>query len=367
MGSNQELLLKVLEPGAALDEDECRTLQDKADVREECRVALDIVSACRRDREHVDVQEALARFHTLHHSVSECSASVIPMAPVRPRHALLRRLSWAAAAIALLVVVFVTARFFRSTTPEPLASVATSHHPILLDVDGTTKPISVESALRPIHLPSLQTAKPSKEIKTMTVSVPAGQSLTLSLPDGSTVSMYPNSTLSYPSVFTGDERRVKLTGKATFQVVHDEAHPFFVDAEAVETKVLGTMFNICTYSGAPIRVTLIEGRIQVCDPYHCIVLNPGEQAAFFQTKDMIISDVDTQTLRGWLKGQLHYHDAPLSTVVEDLCRYYDVTPHDLANLPPSSTKVSLDASCSRSLSEVIDILNKTNQFNISIR
>lgn len=395
--ADEELLLKALEPGAVLSEEERRALVGDAALREECLGALEVVSACRRDREHVDAGEALARFHASHHATASTSndsthpiAPITPIDPIDPTHPIhpigpitpidpitpiaptrpsrsRRHLAWLAAAAALIAVVVVATTLVRPTPSQPLATVAPGHQPILLDVGGTTKPISVESTLKPINLPTPQATTNKKKIESVKVSVPTGQSLTLRLPDGSTVSLYPNSTISYPSAFTGDERRVTLSGKATFHVVHDAAHPFFVDAEGVETKVLGTMFNISTYSGAPIRVTLIEGSIQVCDPYHCVVLNPGEQAAFFQTKDMTINNVDVQTFKGWLKGRFYYHDASVSTLVEDLCKYYDKSPDDLNNIPPYGTKANLDASRTASLKEVIDILNKTNKFNISIR
>jgi transmembrane sensor len=49
------------------------------------------------------------------------------------------------------------------------------------------------------------------------LSVPAGQRVHITLPDGSKVWVNAGSTLSYPSVF-GKERRVKITGEAFFEV-----------------------------------------------------------------------------------------------------------------------------------------------------
>ena len=98
----------------------------------------------------------------------------------------------------------------------------------------------------------------------------------------------------------------------------------------METKVLGTVFNVSTYEGTPKRVTLISGSVQVCDAYHCVVLQPSEQARFFDYQAMDVVKADTLTYTSWMEGEFYYHDAPLSFVIEDLCRYYDCQPADFS-------------------------------------
>lgn len=66
------------------------------------------------------------------------------------------------------------------------------------------------------------------------------------LPDGSTVELQPRGRLSYPAVFAPAARHVYLSGEGFFQVVKDPAKPFFVHANELVTKVLGTSFTIKT-------------------------------------------------------------------------------------------------------------------------
>lgn len=66
------------------------------------------------------------------------------------------------------------------------------------------------------------------------LSVPAGQRVHITLPDGSKVWVNAGSTLSYPSVF-GKERRVKITGEAFFEVAKGK-RPFVVSTGKVDVK-----------------------------------------------------------------------------------------------------------------------------------
>ena len=54
---------------------------------------------------------------------------------------------------------------------------------------------------------------------------------------------------------------VKLDGEAYFAVAKDAAHPFIVQTDNMETRVLGTKFNVCGFQGKDTRITLIEGSV----------------------------------------------------------------------------------------------------------
>ena len=62
----------------------------------------------------------------------------------------------------------------------------------------------------------------------LSVSVPYGQRVSLTLQDGTSVWLNAGTTLRYPALFTGRERRVEIEGEARFEVVHDAKHPFIV-------------------------------------------------------------------------------------------------------------------------------------------
>lgn len=99
------------------------------------------------------------------------------------------------------------------------------------------------------------------------------------LPDGSTATLNEGSTLSYS--FTETTREITLTGEAYFDVTHDASKPFTVHSGKVNTRVLGTAFNVKAYPGQEeIFVTVTRGKVQVGDDQRTYgVITPDEQIA----------------------------------------------------------------------------------------
>jgi ferric-dicitrate binding protein FerR (iron transport regulator) len=88
--------------------------------------------------------------------------------------------------------------------------------------------------------------------------------LVINLSDGSTIILQPNSQVSYPSVFSGSSREVYLTGEAFFEIKKDPTNPFFVHAQQVVTKVLGTSFYVKTDSlNQRVTVSVKTGKVSV--------------------------------------------------------------------------------------------------------
>ena len=98
------------------------------------------------------------------------------------------------------------------------------------------------------------------------------------LPDGSTVTLNEGSTLIYS--FTETTREVTLSGEGYFDVAHDAQKPFIVHSGNVNTKVLGTAFNIKAYPGQEILVTVTRGKVEVGDEQQTYgIITPDEQIA----------------------------------------------------------------------------------------
>lgn len=90
------------------------------------------------------------------------------------------------------------------------------------------------------------------------------QPLKLTLSDGSRITLYPGSRISYSSPFQGDKREVFLSGKGYFNVTKDDSKPFIVYANQLVTKVVGTSFIIDAFEGnSSPRVEVRSGKVKV--------------------------------------------------------------------------------------------------------
>ena len=96
-----------------------------------------------------------------------------------------------------------------------------------------------------------------------TLFVPRGTDYSLTLSDGTRVKLNSDSEISFPSRFSGQERRVRIQGEAYFEVTKSET-PFIVETDEMEVEVLGTIFNINSYSASPCcMATLVKGSVKV--------------------------------------------------------------------------------------------------------
>jgi transmembrane sensor len=111
--------------------------------------------------------------------------------------------------------------------------------------------------------------------------------IVFSLADGTTVTLAPQSVLSYASSFGEKERKVELTGEAQFDVSRETAYPFIVRENDIIATVLGTLFNVKTQPGDSVMVVeLINGKLKVENinsagqTLTSIILNPDERVVY---------------------------------------------------------------------------------------
>jgi transmembrane sensor len=159
-----------------------------------------------------------------------------------------------------------------------------------------------------------------------TMTTPKGRQFNLVLADGSKVWLNAASSITFPIVFTGKERKVTITGEAYFEVAHNAAMPFIVEKGNASVLVLGTHFNVNAYDDeSEINVTLLEGSVNVRNGSNNNTIKPGQQAQFKQDgKIMVLSDVDIDNVVAWKNGRMHFQGADIGTVMRQMSRWYDV-------------------------------------------
>ncbi|MVT07891.1 FecR family protein [Chitinophaga tropicalis] len=159
-----------------------------------------------------------------------------------------------------------------------------------------------------------------------TISTPRGGQYQLTLSDGTKVWLNASSSLRYPAAFSGKERHVQLTGEGYFEVAKNASMPFHVQAGNVDVEVLGTHFNINSYTDEPsIRTTLLEGSVKVTDGRQASMLKPGQEASVKPEGGIKVqSDVDTEEVIAWKNGIFQFKAADIETVLRQAARWYDI-------------------------------------------
>ena len=154
-----------------------------------------------------------------------------------------------------------------------------------------------------------------------------GQKLNLVLADGTQVYLNSGSTIKFPQRFSGNSREVELQGEAFFDVAKNPNKPFIIKSDEVETTVLGTSFNINTYSDSrQVAVTVATGKVKVASQASKVLLLPNEQGVFDKASKSISKEkIDIAAFLNWKDGIIHFEDASLSEVLQTLERWYGVT------------------------------------------
>src|SRR5690606_16707760 len=143
------------------------------------------------------------------------------------------------------------------------------------------------------------------EIVFNTIATPRGGQFQVILPDGTKVWLNAESSLKYPTVFSSKERKVELLGEGYFEVAKNENSPFIVITEDQAVTVLGTHFNINSYTKYNTETTLVEGSVKVSSVSASSVskiLKPGEQSVLNSQNKFNIKRVNLENAIAWKNG-----------------------------------------------------------------
>lgn len=192
-----------------------------------------------------------------------------------------------------------------------------------------------------------------------TLSTPRGGQYKLVLPDGSVVWLNAASSITYPTTFTGKERKVQISGEAYFEIAKNNAAPFRVKVRDLDVLVLGTHFDVNAYDDeASINTTLLEGAVKVASRDRQELLQPGQQAQLHKSGSLkVIPHIDEDAVMAWKNGFFSFHHTDLQTVMRELARWYDVEVEYRGNIP--DMKFGGDISRSSNASQVLHILEES--------
>ena len=163
------------------------------------------------------------------------------------------------------------------------------------------------------------------------IKVPKGQVFRLVLSDSTVVWLNADTKLKYPKKFVNalKTRTVILEGEAFFDVAHNKNKPFIVNTNGIDVKVLGTKFNVSSYTNDKfINTTLVEGSVNVIDTNdtnNSIIIAPSFQASF-QKENMLLTSKEVNTLdyTSWMQKRIIFNDTPFESLISKIERTYNV-------------------------------------------
>lgn len=125
------------------------------------------------------------------------------------------------------------------------------------------------------------------------------------LPDSSLVILNINSSISYPSDFNQNNRSVKLSGEAFFEVESDINNPFTVQSRLTEVKVIGTSFNVKNDQEHEMEVVeVFEGEVEfkaTDDDENIVRVKEGEVGIFTDSDQKIAMDKSSNKRPPWME------------------------------------------------------------------
>jgi len=147
-----------------------------------------------------------------------------------------------------------------------------------------------------------------------------GENRTIALADGSRLML---NTATRLRTAADGERKVWLdSGEAYFDIAHDPARPFVVEAGASRVTVLGTRFTV-RRDGERTRVLVEQGRVRVSEQAESVVLSANQEAS--SAAGHIVRAEHSQARTGqrlaWREGRIVFDQTTLGEAIAEFNRY----------------------------------------------
>lgn len=160
------------------------------------------------------------------------------------------------------------------------------------------------------------------------INVPKGQRVNMTLPDGTSVWLSPQSKIKIPNEFNRDSRTVELNGEGYFEVTKDAERPFIVKTQQFNIQVLGTRFNVFAYAGkeSKFETCLVEGRVLVYNKNNRnekVYLNPHEKVSLVNNR-MVVSTSNFDNEEYLKSGIFSFRSKPFGEILNYLTLWYNV-------------------------------------------
>lgn len=161
-----------------------------------------------------------------------------------------------------------------------------------------------------------------------TITTPRGGQYSITLSDGTKVTLNAASSMTFPTRFANKERKIQINGEAYLEVAHNKKVPFRIVSKGQEIEVLGTEFNINSYEDEPlVKTTLVKGSVKLKNSSSSVILKPGEQGQVNNSnssRPIAVQPVDLEEITAWKNGHFEFNESSLSEVLRTTARWYDI-------------------------------------------
>lgn len=178
------------------------------------------------------------------------------------------------------------------------------------------------------------------------------------LNDGSEIWLDKDASLAVAKEFNSSERRLKLEGKAYFDVQRDEAKPFIVQMGENTLEVLGTSFNIDN-SSENVIVEVESGVVKVSTNTEVKTLTANQRAVLNYENDQIEVTQFTGNRFTWYKNDVSLSSMEMEEAFEKIEDFYNVEINLSANVD-RSCKVTSTLFKDSKIEDLLQVLKETH-------
>ena len=311
ISKSEEEFLEIMENRSHITADQLHNLKEDDGCLQACSDLAEIVIEMQKKQNMlaIDVRNELADFHNKHSKDD--------------RRKNTRMLLWASiTGIAATVIIILVLRAMMISSQPEIIQVFQANHvaqqvtlqvndekevkPLKEVVESFSSSSAAQLSSKEIDYSRALLQTETKEVGKQRIqihrlSIPRGETFKVVLSEGTEVFLNSDSRLAYPTIFKGKERVVSLEGEAYFKVTKDAKHPFIVKSGNLQVRVLGTEFNVRSYSPIDVRVTLITGKVAVSDTcgIHSVEMMPGQSAQLSSDGTFAVNEVDIESFLYW--------------------------------------------------------------------
>ena len=371
INKSEKEALEIMENVSDITSDQLQALRENEECFQTCSDIAEAVIGMQMEKNalSINTQQALADFHRKH---------------LDRRNKKLYILWTSVAGVAATIIIILVLRMMSFSPESDIESIKVfqaDHVPqqVTLQVAGEEKVEPLKKAVQ--SLPSstvklspqkiayntIQTENKkirNKKVQIHRLSIPRGETFKVVLSDGTEVFLNSDSRLAYPTVFKGKERVVSLEGEAYFKVTKDAKHPFIVKSGNLQVRVLGTEFNVRSYSPIDVRVTLITGKVAVSDTcgIHSVEMMPGQSAQLSSDGTFAVNEVDIESFLYWKEGFFYFDDVALVDMMKEIGRWYNID-IEFRNSKIMDLRMHFFANRHQDIFHLIELLNRMERIH----